>query len=421
MGKDNLSVMMLGAGEVYHSEPVAYCIKKVKPTARIVSHGLFKVGEKGGRVYLRESSVFDKVYQLKHQRDEESVTQKVELGSRRASLITGRSYWVKGVHHCYHSVKAWFSAVQYKKEFVPLIDGVDVLHLHSLFVNPGFLWLLTLPNKPLVVSCWGSDVLRTSDVHVTQMQKTILEHASVITVSNLEFKEIILSKYGRHLEEKVVYAQFNPKIEGLLKKGKKANQKQCVEDKQHLVNVCVGHNGTVQCNHRELLQSIASLPHSLKHRLKILLPMTYGAPFGYVEEIRKLASTVGCEFTILDQYMSDEEVEDMYVEMDVLLYAPVSDAFSASVTKALASGVRVIAGAWLPYKSRVLSGFKYHEISHLSEAGKVLQEILEEPNRGADWGEDNRALAAKIFSEKAIGQGWLDAYEKAIETFKKNA
>ena len=117
--------------------------------------------------------------------------------------------------------------------------------------------------------------------------------------------------------------------------------------------------------------------------------------------------------------MSDEEVYQLRADTDILLYAPVSDAFSASVTQALAAGSVVITGAWLPYKSRKISGFKYHEISNLSDAGSSIQQVIDNWGDHAGRGRENRKLAANIYSERAIGQGWVSAYKKAIQDFNE--
>ncbi|MDB4106663.1 hypothetical protein N9733_05915 [Akkermansiaceae bacterium] len=414
MERKKLNVLMLGAGGVYHSEPVAHCIKKVQTSWHIISHGIYKIGAQKEFVYLDDSAVFDEVYQLEDQCRNEQVGRHKSSDDKRESLMTNRPYWLKGLHMFHHSCKAWWAGVRHKNDFAPLMKDVDLLHLHSLFVNPAFLWLLTTPDKPLVVSCWGSDVLRTSDMHVTLMQKTILDQASVITVSNLEFKEIVMSKYGRHLEPKIVYAQFNPKIEGILKSSALPISHDSPVGDVKTFRVCIGHNGTKQCNHRELLSSIATLSSSLKSRIELYLPMTYGAAHGYVDEVREIAQKSGCKFTLFEEYMSDEDVDTMHLNTDILLYAPVSDAFSATVTKALAAGTTVIAGAWLPYKSRVISGFKYHELYELPEAARMICQIIENWGNESEWGQHNRLLASKVFSEEAIGQGWIKAYQQAL-------
>jgi hypothetical protein len=136
------------------------------------------------------------------------------------------------------------------------------------------------------------------------------------------------------------------------------------------------------------------------------------------DEIREVAQSTGCPFTLFEDYMTDEEVQELRLSTDILIFAPVSDAFSATVTQAFAAESAVIAGAWLPYKTRKMTGFQYEEIHQLEKAGPMLAQLIERWDEELVKIKDNKVLVGEIFSEKAIGSGWLTAYETAIANFK---
>src|SRR5690606_20863873 len=96
---------------------------------------------------------------------------------------------------------------------------------------------------------------------------------------------------------------------------------------------------------------------------------------------RKAVSTLvadsGVEGIVLEDFLSEDQMSQLRLATDILVYAPVSDAFSASVSQSLAAGNVVIVGAWLPYKTRQRAGFYYHEIDQVSLAGIALESVIE--------------------------------------------
>jgi len=413
-----MKIITVGAGEAYHLEPVAKSIKKYRNCFYLGVYGLWMFSDERVQNQCSESDEFDEVIPDKARIRQQSQTHKKQknsspLGSHEVKHKL-YSFWRSELRCFLGRIKLCALSIRRRKSFFRMLEPFDLVHLQSLFIAETHLHLFTQSKKPYVVSCWGSDVLRNSDSATTFLQKAILEKASAITVTGIEFKEVILAKYGRHLEPKIVETFFNPNVEPILKVELESKLSSNTPAKWR---VCLGHNGFEANNHKELLSSISKLSVKVKSKVELLIPMTYGAQPGYIDEIRIAAEEVGCAFTIYDQFMTDEEVVNLRVETDILLYAPVSDAFSGTVTQAFAAGASVIVGAWLPYKTRKMTGFEYREISKLGEAGSALREVLESWDDESEVRRSNRALCEDVFSEKNIGKGWVSAYEMALENF----
>ncbi len=411
---------MLGAGEAYHLEPLARCIKKAAPTCKLLCHGLFSPGEGGTRIKQETSEAFEQVFHSPGKSGKLAPPAATKSLSLLESKKKNLPLWVLGARVMYQTVRRWLQAVPMRREFDALVDGVDVVHLQTLFLGPAHYWILSRPDIPFVVSCWGSDVLRQADLTTTLTQQALLEAASVITVTGVEFKEIVLSKYGRHLEHKIVITYFNPSVDAVFRAGRKMLKSGSAEAKESW-RVCIGVNGTRQGNHLAILESLITLPEACKKKIELIIPMTYGASEEYIGEVRAMAGRSGCRYTVIESYMSDTEVMQLRNSTDILVFAPVSDAFSVTVTQALAAGSVIIAGIWLPYKLRRISGFNYHELTDLREAGSVIESVIQ------NWGEEcrvtknNQQLAGKVFAEKTIGMGWVDAYRKALKSSKASS
>jgi len=55
---------------------------------------------------------------------------------------------------------------------------------------------------------------------------------------------------------------------------------------------------------------------------------------------------------------------------------PISDALSGTMLELLYASNIVITGTWLPYKTFINAGLKYHEVSDFSELSTVFDSIL---------------------------------------------
>jgi len=142
--------------------------------------------------------------------------------------------------------------------------------------------------------------------------------------------------------------------------------------------------------------------------------MTYGKSEAYLRSVGELAHSLGLQFTIFDEFMTDAEAARLRLATDILVFAPVSDAFSASVSQNLMAGSVVVCGAWLPYTPRRRAGFRYWEIDQPSDLSKILRPLL------ARWPEPlsdcakNPKLAEEFFDRNRLGQQWRTAYADAI-------
>lgn len=305
------------------------------------------------------------------------------------------------------------------KRFRKLAPEIDLLHCQGLFDPAHALKILNnCSNIPVVVSCWGSDILRTHDLAIISKQQKLLIRADVITVSSPEFREIVLAKFGQFLRPKIVLTQFSANLEGILasdrtKSGQSFRASHGIPEGE--VTVGIAHNGHEANRHLDLIQSLAALDLETCKRLHLVVPMTYGADEIYLEKVKGSLEISGMKYTLLTSFLTEEEVVSMRNGIDIFIYAPVSDAYSSSVSQALAAGSECILGSWLPYKSRVTAGFKYTEIDSAGEAGQALEKVLREYLRDPERATLNRKVSQSFFDPVHLGLQWRGAYQKALD------
>lgn len=303
-----------------------------------------------------------------------------------------------------------------KEKWKQILSSIDVMHFHGLFACGFSNRLLdAVPTIPIVVSCWGSDVLRSHSPQILKAQQTLLFRAKAITVSSPEFREIVLAKYGQHLREKIVITQFSPTLEEVFSLNHQEasdNFRKRESLSTDKIIVGIAHNGHSENQHREILSGIHNLPRQIREKIHLLLPMTYGGSKEHRKSVEEQLEDSGFEYTILTEFLSEQEVGELRHAIDVFIYAPVSDAFSATVSQALAAGSECIIGSWLPYKTRIKAGFLYTEIDEPGQAGEALQDVVSTKLGDIGRQKHNRELSREFFNPEVLGKQWTNVYRK---------
>lgn len=415
-----LNVLMVGSGENYHLEPLARCLKAAAPTLRLGCAGLWQSGSERERIPVTTSPDFDYLLpdsSLPRQfppRLRQALPTNVREASASRSLAPYRPV-ANALRDFRDALRLQRRMMVAGRRFCALSETPDLIHLQSLFLSDAHYWLLSQTKIPFIISCWGSDVLRTSERRAVRLHAELLERCAAITLTGPEFQEVLLAKFGRHLVSKIHHTYFNPKVEAILDEPASQSLGSAPTDGNGLISICLGHNGFSEGNHIEMLSSLARLKEDIKKRLFLRIPMTYGAPDGYIDQVRKASVACGCAHEILTDYMAESQVAEFRKSTSVLVFAPVSDAFSATVSQALAAGSVVVMGAWLPNRLRREAGFFFHELNHLENLGSLIAQIV--TTWPSDWAQSlgNRSRAREVFSEIQIGRGWLDVYRSVVE------
>lgn len=309
--------------------------------------------------------------------------------------------------------------LKFRNEAGAIAEDYDLIHVHGMFERPLLEWLVRDTKIPFVISCWGSDVFRIADPSMIALQQKALRKARAITVSGIEFREVLLSKYGRDLFCKVHFTFFDQDIRDLPEKDRTVAKssffnRHSIPEGQIIVGV--GHNGHQNNQHLDLINSLECLSMDQRAEITVVLQATYGAKVGYIEALESRLKEMAISVCTLRSFLTVEELQELRLSTDILLYAPISDAFSSSVSQALAAGNIVILGSWLPYKARVRAGFRYLEIDKTLDAGIELKKVLSVLEHERSECVANRELSQSFFSSERLGNLWCSVYDLALDS-----
>lgn len=269
-------------------------------------------------------------------------------------------------------------------------------------------------NIPFDITLWGSDMMRADDSRVSRMKRGF-EHCRIIkAVENV--LDVVNEKYGNLFTDKEKVTRFGTteldtiaSIEG--------NEELLSELKCKLVGnigdklvVTCGYNAIQAQYHETMIEALCHLGNEYKQRLHILLPMTYGNIGDYTERIRKIVDASGFSYTILDKFLSIEEVAAVRMISDIAINIQKTDAFSASIQGQLYSQAVMVLGEWLRYPILEKNDVFYLQTSkdNLSE---TIKQAIDNYNNLKGKALLNKEKIERISTWKATITEWAYIYK----------
>jgi len=212
-------------------------------------------------------------------------------------------------------------------------------------------------NAHTICSFWGSDLMRNTGVSNVFYVAKALKKAYKITIQSEELAQILVFKYGRELQPKIVINQFTINTEIY-------NQIDALKDQTEIINqfkiahripidkliISVSHNAFSANNHYKILDNLQLLAPNYKEQIALILPLGYGGNEQSIAELKTYcAAKIDIPTTILTDFFNPKNTALLRLSTHLMIQMPISDALSGAMTEVLYTGNAVITGSWLPY------------------------------------------------------------------------
>ena len=247
--------------------------------------------------------------------------------------------------------------IQHSKEiFSPILNKYDIINFHSLYPETLSYIKYIEPKKKVILSFWGSDLFQVFGLRWYYEQINALDRADLITVHSDDMKRVVMSKFGSELQSKIVPILFGLEDEVLdeIDKAKKIKPHNHFFQKYNIpenkINITIGYCGNTICNHLYIIDELLNIDPSIKEKIHLLVPMTYGYfTKEYLDAVKIKITESGISFTLFTDYLSPDELMQLRVTSDIMIMMNKSDALSASVCEAIYAENLLISAIWLPY------------------------------------------------------------------------
>lgn len=267
-------------------------------------------------------------------------------------------------------------------------------------------------NRKLILTYWGSDLLRGSDKQFSKATGTI-EKANSIVVMTAEMKNRLLEIYGDKAKDKTQIIDMGisafKNIDEAIKDKIGAKKKLFGENFGDKTVITLGYNASEAQQHEKLLKELQNLPSNIKNKICVLLPMTYpDNKATYIKKIQELAENIGFRVLILTEFMNDEQIATLCAATDIFVNAQTTDALSTSMLEQLYSGSLVLNGSWLHYSFLDELGVYYEKFDSIDEICSQIEKTID--NLLQSRTECNHDLLANQCSWDSCKDRWENVY-----------
>lgn len=326
----------------------------------------------------------------------------------------GRKSYLKGIYRfwlLYGRCRELVACHLRKKYFLAQVKDYDVvdIHFYSLFYNQ-IIPDIKKKKKSLIIMIWGSDFYRASEKELEQ-KRLGFEAADIIHVESDSVKADFLKKLPEY-EHKIFVVQFGlNQLEWI----KRANEHPIVPTligrdifENKLIVTC-GYNGSKGQQHLRMIEAINHQENSVKQRIHLIIPFTYGGDEEYKKQIITSLNKTDVTYTMLDKRLSDEQLVELRRISQIAVNIQVTDSFSASIQEHFMAGSVQIIGKWLPYDVFYKQGMYAVTIS-LEELPSCIADVITNYSYYKNKCESNSDLEYKFSSWDYVVPRWESMY-----------
>lgn len=422
-----MKVLFLGYCSLYTVSNLAKALKKniTDFTATIAN----PVKPDESRIHSNELSAFDnvihlprrrevkingntKLRELKHILKAESKRRRLLKNIVKTDLQTAKKY-----------INSEAEERKYSERMKSILAGHDIYNFH--YPTPQFLTPLKYigRDKKIMLSFWGSDLLRTESTDNYIVQREAFDRADVITMNTIEMREIFLAKFGRKYLPKIRQAYYivdESKFQDL--KAVKQTFSDSFKEKNGIARnkilVSLGYSGSSCQRHIEILNLLKSFDKHIKNKIHIAIPMMYGLQFeekNYSDKVRAAAETSGITYTILDKYLQSNELKELVSACQINLNLRDTDSMNGSFLESLNAGNINICGAWLPYGKLRRLGVRFFELEKREELLTLLPYIIENLESELAKNSSNGEAIREFFRTSNLIKDWEKIFHELNE------
>ena len=291
-------------------------------------------------------------------------------------------------------VTCWFRKIPFIRRYVyssPFINQFkklakqrrfDIVNIHYPSYKMSYVMkYLKRMSKTIVVSPWGSDVLRVTDNKELSKLSIVFANCDYITVGTT-------GDFGRvlYLQMKIDERKFHPLAWGsetidyinehILEISRDRAKELLRLDDRYLITC--GYNAFEEQRHEIILKAIHEKLQQLPSNTTLLLPVTYGSSYGtrkkdYVERLKALCNDLQLPVIFYENYLSVSEVFLLRRATDMFVHIQTTDGGNSSLQEYVLCGAKIIHGSWIHYIN--LESFKplfYYPVTKLEELGDVI-------------------------------------------------
>lgn len=233
----------------------------------------------------------------------------------------------------------------------------------------------------IVVTPWGSDVLRLEDPMKKKKLTRLFTKADYITTRpSGPIGKIVCQ------EMKIEPSIFHPLVWGsetidYINEHISEVSREQAKENIHLGGkylITCGYNGYDSQRHGIMIDAISSKRDQLPDNMLLLFPVTYGSSYGtrkqeYIDRLKKKCDDLHLPVVFYENYLPVSELFLLRRATDMFVHVQTTDAGNSSLQEYVLCGSKIVHGTWIQYGN--LEQYKplfYFPVNQLDELGEVI-------------------------------------------------
>ena len=251
-------------------------------------------------------------------------------------------------------LRSTVARIRYRRAFRTLVSSRSFECFNIHYPSPRDLHLVPLMKRTggkVILSPWGSDVLRITDSVSLQKLKRLYSEADHITGIKGRFMDSVVSILGFDTG-KIIEAGFgSDTLDYIFEHGSDVSKEQAKETfglaGKYLITC--GYNGSAGQRHEAVIKAVASVKDRLPDNLTLVFPFTYGAKAGYRQELDACLEKNGLKGFFVTDFLSLDRLLSLRKCTDMFIHVQPTDASASSVKEYLVCGAKVLNAGWIVY------------------------------------------------------------------------
>lgn len=254
----------------------------------------------------------------------------------------------------------------------------DIINIHypNKYMSTVTKYLRSMAKK-IVISPWGSDVLRKNEKELKILSKLYKEADYIATSVNIPLGRKIIQEF-KIAPNKLVGNFFGSDIiDFAIEHGDSITQ----EDAKKRFSltgkyiITCGYNQRREQRHKEIIEAIAQVKDKLPDNLTLLFPMTYGHTMNdsNIDECKNVCEKNGLDAVFMTDYLDVEDVYKLRMATDMFVHVQTTDANSGSVQEYIICNKKIVHGSWIKYEE--LESYKplfYFPVDKMENLGETI-------------------------------------------------
>lgn len=234
--------------------------------------------------------------------------------------------------------------------FYTRYDKIDI-HAYYIDANKSLEYCISRGGK-FDITLWGSDILR-ADIDTLCQMRFGFDHCETIKGID-KLIEHVKEVYSGLYDNKCRVAYFGDSmcevIDSLDNEKSQNIAATLIGNTGSKLVITCGYNALPMQQHDIMINALSSLRPEQKEHIHAVFLMTYEKTERYLKYILNRLTTTGVSFTILDHFLTVEELASIRKVTDIVLNTQTTDALAAALLQHLYCGNVMLIGKWLEYK-----------------------------------------------------------------------